>query len=141
MARTFPKMRMKQVPVKKRLEWLISQLDAGVYDAGNASYGRRLAWENYKKVFLRPACNYYCYVCNKKSAHWHHIVQICRGGEDSKFNLVCLCLVCHKKIHRHDTVRRNRASAKMKVFVSPLVKPAEAFVYVPPKHVYDQTSV
>lgn len=42
-----------------------------------------------------------CPICKKKYDFFetHHIQSKCNGGGNEKFNLVKLCLNCHKRVH------------------------------------------
>lgn len=131
MARTHPKLLHKKVDKRDRLEYLRYNLTCGRRGLGGNLQFRRQRWENFKIVYLKPARNFDCYLCAGQSDDWHHIVPVDRGGEDSVFNLVPLCSGCHKKVHRHDRVRGNRASLSKIKFVSPLVNPEVFVVFVP----------
>jgi len=54
---------------------------------------------------LRLAClmrdNFACQKCGKKSTllSAHHIVWTSKGGKDSIYNLITLCVSCHEKVH------------------------------------------
>ena len=40
-----------------------------------------------------------CFVCGKPAYCMHHIVPLCRGGNNLYSNLIPVCKDCHKKIH------------------------------------------
>jgi 5-methylcytosine-specific restriction endonuclease McrA len=42
---------------------------------------------------------YQCFICTGKADVMHHIIQLCNGGSNSRWNLVPLCDSCHRDVH------------------------------------------
>lgn len=65
--------------------------------------GEAYGFENIKSYILFRD-NYTCQHCKGKSKdsklHVHHIVFRSQGGSDNASNLVCLCKLCHDKLHQ-----------------------------------------
>jgi hypothetical protein len=53
-------------------------------------------------VFERDS--YTCVLCDNPANDAHHVVPRARGGKNAPQNLVSLCRVCHRKLHREDYV-------------------------------------
>lgn len=114
----------------KRLTFLRNNITAGRPITNFDAINRRRAFDFYRENELGPASAEPCYICLKDAEQWHHIVPVHRGGRDSYLNLVPLCHICHKRVHRQSVVRSNR---KEKPFINPRVTPVITMVYVPPK--------
>lgn len=132
MAIKHPNCRHWKIPKKRRFRFLRENLEAGKYERDFDSVNRRKSFVFYRDNGGLPRISTKkCYVCEFKVAnHWHHIVPIRKGGDDTDRNLVPLCVGCHKKVHRRGVIRPNR-DEKGRRFVSPLTSITK-IVYVPP---------
>ena len=41
-----------------------------------------------------------CLACHGSPNHRHHIIQLSRGGMNISANIVTLCRICHREVHR-----------------------------------------
>lgn len=123
------------VASKRRLDWLRGYLISGSRKLVENLQLRRNQYYAWRDENLDPAWKFTCYLCKGKAVHWHHIVLLSRGGHDSKDNLVPLCELCHKKVHRKHKVRGNRVKKKVRrkreKFSSPFKKPSVLIEFVP----------
>ena len=59
---------------------------------------KRIPKKTRAKVYARDGRA--CVLCeDDRAVHLHHVVARGKGGNDSVFNLVCLCPVCHRIAH------------------------------------------
>ena len=60
----------------------------------------------YREIIL-SYFDYTCYICGHKSKELndleiHHKIPLSNGGRNHILNVVCICLRCHKDIHKND---------------------------------------
>ncbi len=60
--------------------------------------GRLKGYES-KEAYVSDLQNGKCACCDKKIAHFHHLVPRSGGGSDTPENIVGLCEDCHTKVH------------------------------------------
>jgi hypothetical protein len=66
-------------------------------------HGPQYMFEN-TKSYIRSRDNYTCQICNKNCLDYnevHHIIWQEYGGSDKPDNLILLCPICHKKVHKN----------------------------------------
>lgn len=61
---------------------------------------RRKKRKEFESEFDFPEVGTPCFVCGEPYHHRHHIIPICRGGQNSTRNLVPLCRSCHQAVHK-----------------------------------------
>ena len=69
-------------------------------------YRRKVTRERFRRKFVRGSQKRFkklfgnpCFVCGNEMSHRHHIIALNHGGDNSKKNLVSLCLEHHKAMH------------------------------------------
>ena len=59
---------------------------------------KTISTETRRAVYARD--DYSCVLCeDSRTIHLHHYIPRGRGGNDTVFNLVCVCPTCHKVLH------------------------------------------
>ena len=78
--------------VSTRLAYLYLKSEDGEMKFSNSYGNLRTAWV--------PTVVGLCDVCNEEKAYCkHHIIPLCKGGNNSDDNLINICLTCHKAVH------------------------------------------
>jgi HNH endonuclease len=85
------------VPKKKRMAVLLKCLYYGAWATREAINLRRCEFTS-KRFSLLSLEGARCYVCSQPAKHRHHVIPICRGGSNEKYNLVPLCIKCHGRM-------------------------------------------
>lgn len=86
---------LSQADIKKRSgEKSIKILRAKSQD-GKYNFSKYSLYRNKKNKLTSKKCR----LCGKPAYCMHHILPLCKGGDNSNNNLVPVCLECHKKIH------------------------------------------
>ena len=55
-------------------------------------------YNTYRKIKIELKAKK-CRICGKPAYCLHHILPLCKGGDNRQSNLIPVCLECHKKIH------------------------------------------
>ena len=87
-----------EIPRHRRLHKLQSYLQIGTWIKRDLLEKRRKEFNQMKDLLL-PLENAVCYICPARATHRHHLVPLCRGGENSIDNLTGLCERCHGKLN------------------------------------------
>lgn len=130
MAIKHPRVRHWKLPFKRRFSFLREHVYAGRYSVDFDDINRRKAFDFHRRNALPKIDTQACYICNKVAEHWHHIVPICKGGDDTGLNLVPLCKQCHRRVHRRSLVRPNRMRIP---YLNPFGIPEQTIVIIPPE--------
>lgn len=64
------------------------------------------------KIEVKRLANFQCVFCKERETQWakleiHHLVPRFFGGTNEIGNLICLCVLCHSKIHSGDNYKRH----------------------------------
>lgn len=74
--------------------------------------GRLAGYSNVKEAVSKQQHGK-CLLCGrKKIEHYHHIVPKSRGGSENIDNYAGLCMVCHEKVHKDESVKGKLQSRK-----------------------------
>jgi len=72
-----------------------------------------------KRIWWSKAKFKVCAICSaKKYIHRHHIIPLGKGGINMKLNLIALCRVCHKKVHKNEPSPKKEFVPKIKLIKS-----------------------
>lgn len=86
---------LKQNDIKKKSgEKAIKILKAKSEDSSYNFYNYK-----YKREIKNKLTSKKCRICGKPAYCMHHILPLCKGGDNRKSNLIPVCIECHKKIH------------------------------------------
>jgi len=128
-----------RIPKKDRKKFLQQRLHTGQWISKfDRDYYRR----EFRKIasdLIDLQSGVKCYLCPKLAQHRHHVRPIARGGANTIDNIVPLCIKCHSTFEVKYPEKRKKENYyrvvnpwKVKNFKSPLCKPKQGIVVIPP---------